>query len=62
MPKSILDRSFRYVPSHKTNVRATIARELRRLADEKRLKLDEAERIRVEAQEKVKPIGRKMAK
>ena len=59
MPKSILDRSFRYVPSHKTNVRATIARELRRLAEEKRLQQDEAERIRIEAEQKVRKIGGK---
>ena len=54
--KSILDRSFKYTPSHKTNVRLTISRELRRLAEEKRLQRDEAERIRVEAESKVRAI------
>lgn len=31
----ILDKSFRYVPSHKTDVAATIKREQKRLAEAK---------------------------
>jgi len=38
MPKSILDRTFRYVPAAKTNIRLTIAREKKRLAKLEELK------------------------
>ena len=51
-----------WIPAASTDIKKRIARELRRLADEKRLQQDEAERIRIEAHEKVKPIGRKVAK
>ena len=56
--KSILNKDFKYVIAAKTDIRKTIARELRRLAEEKA----KAELVRIEADSKVKPIGRKVAK
>ncbi len=50
--KRILDRTFRYTPSHETDIRKTIARELRRLAEIKR----KEEEAQAEAALKVKPI------
>lgn len=55
--KSILDRSFKYVPAAKTDVRKTIARELRRLAEVKR-RQEEAD---AQAARVVEPLNRRKA-
>lgn len=51
--KRILDRSFRYVPSVETNIRATFRRERKRIADEKK----KADAIKSEAEVKVRKLG-----
>lgn len=47
--KRILDRSFRYVPSVETDIRATFRRERKRIAEEKK----KADAIKSEAETKV---------
>lgn len=55
MSKSILDPSFRYIPAAKTDVRATIRRELRRLKAE----AEKAALNQQEATNKVRPLNKK---
>lgn len=53
--KSILDPTFRYIPAAKTNVRATIRREQRRLKAE----AEAAALNQQEATSKVRPLNKK---
>jgi hypothetical protein len=53
--KRILDRSFRYVPSVETDIRATFRRERKRIAEEKK----KADAIKIEAELKVTKLGRR---
>jgi len=54
--KRILDRTFKYVPSAETDIRKTIARELRRLAEiKKRDQEAQAETAKVVRPLKVRP-------
>ena len=57
MKPSILNPDFKYVHSSKTDIRKTIAKELRRLAELKRLQTE----ADAEAAAKVEPIKRRKA-
>lgn len=55
--KSILHPDFRYTPAAKTDIRKTIRREQKRLAEERARRDADAQ----EAAAKVRPLGRKAA-
>ena len=57
--KSLLDPTFRYVPSVQTDIRKTFARIRRELRDEAEAARLERERVQEEAERVVRPMARK---